>query len=187
MGTPSGLSSSSPSSSALASPLPSSAANYGSALQASVYAAQRLAAQRQEIFVEADSCPPNQACIHGPAQEHDGDRAAYVIYRSAGATATGPGPADCFVYVFQEGWGWHPLDGYCTQQLSASIGANNYTHTPDSCANVRENPGLAAKIIQCVPDHTPITVDGGPTWRDGQLWWHLTNRGWTVHDNLETP
>jgi hypothetical protein len=182
--TSSGLSSPSPTSSASAIPLPSPLANYGSALQASVYGAQKLAAQRHQVYVEGDTCPAERSCIHGPAQEHDGDRAAYVIYRSTGATGAGPGPYDCFVYVYQEGWGWHSLDGYCTQELSASIGATNYIATAGSCANIRETPALTAKVSQCLSDRTRVTIDGGPSWRDGHIWWHLTDRGWTAHDNI---
>jgi hypothetical protein len=134
--------------------------------------------------VAADACPSNNSCIHGPAQEHDGDRAAYVIYRSTGATGAGPGPYDCFTYVYQEGLGWHSLDGYCTQELSASIGGSNYIQTPGSCANIRDTPGLTGKVSQCLSNRTRVTIDGGPSWRDGHMWWHLTDRGWTAHDNI---
>lgn len=132
----------------------------------------------------ADTCPSSQSCIHGPAQEHDGTDAAYVVYRSTGATGSGPGPYDCFVYVFRNESGWHQLDGYCTQMLSASIGGTNYIGTTGSCANIRENPGLAGKVIKCLPFKSQINIDGGPRWIDGHMWWHLTDGGWTAHDNI---
>src|SRR3984893_6253163 len=168
----------------LPSPAPSISTTYASAVEASVGAAQPLAARRHQTYVAANACPSSNSCIHGPAQEHDGAGAAYFVYRSTGATAAGPGPYDCFVYVFQDPSGWPQLDGYCPAQVSASVGGTNYIETPGSCANVRENPGLSARVIKCLAWHTRITIDAGPTWTDGHMWWRLTGQGWTAHDNI---
>ncbi|MDQ6884412.1 MAG: hypothetical protein M3077_09300 [Candidatus Dormibacteraeota bacterium] len=162
----------------------SAAASYPSAQEASAAGAQTLAERRFEIFVAGDQCPPNQPCIHGPGHEYDGDHAAYTVYRATGATHAGPGPYDCFVYVFEDAAGWHPFDGYCTAQLSASVGGTNYIFTPGTCANVRERAGLQARVRDCLPMKTFVSIDDGPAWLDGYLWWHIAGQGWTVYQNL---
>ena len=153
-------------------------------MEASAAGGQNLAARRHETFVTSDSCPAGQSCIHGPAAEHDGADAAYVVYRATGATGAGSGPYDCFVYVYREGAGWHPYDGYCTQQISASIGGTEYIYTPGTCANIRNPAGLQAPVVDCLPHHQQVTIDQAPQWLDGHLWWHLASHGWTVHENL---
>jgi hypothetical protein len=135
-------------------------------------------------YVQASNCPPNQPCIYGDGPETDGDHAAYFSYAAGSGSSTGPGPSPCLVYVFEDSSGWKFLDGYCTQNLLATVGGSDSINTPGSCANLRNQPGVSGTIIRCIADQTIVKIDQGPTWLDGHLWWHVGAGGWIAHDNL---
>jgi hypothetical protein len=146
---------------------------------------KQLAAGLNETYVDASGCPQNgHPCIYGAGQETDGNHAAYFDYAAGSGSANGPGPYPCYVYVFQEVSGWHYLDGYCTQNLVLAVGGSDSIHTPGSCANVRDQPSLSGKVIRCLPDSTIASIDGGPTWQEARMWWHVTAGGWVAHDNF---
>lgn len=53
------------------------------------------------------------------------------------------------------------------------------------CVNVREGPGLAARVLVCLPDGYSITIGQGPIAADGRTWWQLQGfGGWAVADYL---
>jgi uncharacterized protein YraI len=52
------------------------------------------------------------------------------------------------------------------------------------CMNVREGPGMSAKILTCLTDGMSVTIAGGPVTADGHTWWKLDGLGWAVGDYL---
>lgn len=56
--------------------------------------------------------------------------------------------------------------------------------TGGDCLNVREGPGISAKVLTCVPDGRPVTIAQGPILADGRSWWRLDGIGWAVGDYL---
>lgn len=143
---------------------------------------RQFAASLHEIY-SPGGCP-NQPCIYGQGEETDGDHAAYFVYAAGSGDANGPGAAGCFIYLYSDTSGWHYLNGRCTQNTSAALGSPDNVRAPGSCANLRDSPGLSTRVIRCLPDGTQVTIDQGPTWRDGHLWWHVAEGGWVAHDFL---
>jgi hypothetical protein len=144
---------------------------------------QQFAASTGRIYVPGASCT-NRPCIYGQGDETDGDHAAYFVYAAGSGQANGPGPYGCYIYVYEDTTGWHYLNGYCTQNLVVALGGVTSVRTPGTCANLRDSPGLSSKVIRCLKDGVTVTIDGGPTWLDKHLWWHIDAGGWIAHDNL---
>jgi len=164
---------------------PTASASNASARQAATAGVIQLAARLNETYVAATSCPlTGHPCIYGQGDETDGVHAAYFNYGAGSGSSNGPGPHGCYVYVYEDGSGWHFLGGYCTQNLVLAVGGVNDVKTPGTCANLRDSPGLSSKVIRCLPDATQVEIDRGPTWLDGHLWWHVTAGGWLAHENL---
>lgn len=143
----------------------------------------KFASSTGRVYVPGASCP-NTPCIYGQGDEKDGNNAAYFAYQAGSGEANGPGPYGCYIYVYRDSYGWHYLNGRCTQNLVvANPGVASVT-TTGSCANLRESAGLSGRVIRCLIEGTTVTIDGGPTWLDNHLWWHVNAGGWIAHDNL---
>ena len=52
------------------------------------------------------------------------------------------------------------------------------------CLNVREEPSLQAKKVDCLPDGTQVTIVDGPVRADNRDWYRLEDSGWAVGDYL---
>src|SRR5438067_4144772 len=91
----------------------------------------------------------------------------------------------CWVYLYEDGSGWHFVDVQCAQAPGSlpRIEMDDLVKV-SGCANVRSEPGLQARIVACLPNGTTVHVVGGPVYRDGKLWWLLQGQGWVVHDSL---
>lgn len=54
-----------------------------------------------------------------------------------------------------------------------------------SCLNIREQPITDSKVKKCLPDGTPLHIDGGPTNSGIFTWWKIAEEnGWGVEDYL---
>ena len=128
------------------------------------------------------TCKPNVACL-SLAKQMVGQEAAAVIFSTAN-----PGGRQCAGYVYRSGGSWHFLDAACglPGQLSPLVGQTATVHVPSSCANVRDRGSLSGGVVTCLYDGTVVHIDGGPTYADGRLWWHLKH-GWLAHDFLKAP
>lgn len=48
------------------------------------------------------------------------------------------------------------------------------------CVNIREGPGLNAKVVRCLPDGARLRIVEGPSSADGMSWWRLEDLGWAA-------
>jgi N-acetylneuraminic acid mutarotase len=94
----------------------------------------------------------------------------------------GPGFA-LVVYVVHGPEGWHYLDARGTQSpgFVPTVG-DSLTLRLGGCANVRAAPSTSAQVATCLASGSTVTIDGGPNYGDGHLWWHLAGRGWMAHE-----
>ncbi len=150
------------------------------------------------------ACSAGQPClasaqVFGSADPTTGLNAAYVRVTTSGFW---PG-FTCYAYVHYESdaafhpatvptvYAWHfQLPVVCSQQSGYNpvLGAQDHVHTPGSCANVREGPGLSFRVLSCVPDGTVVRIDTVfPRYADGHIWWSINHQqGWMAHDSLVT-
>lgn len=68
-----------------------------------------------------------------------------------------------------------------------AVGADVVVAVDSECLQVRDQPGLAAVPIDCLDDGTPVTINAGPTDRDGLTWWRLAALGWVAGNWLRYP
>ncbi len=164
-----------------APPLPSPSSDFSDAPTAAIYEAQ-VGTGSVYVTGSFDRCPINHACVT-LGDEHDGRGAAYFV-AEAGSNSD---VISCGVYVFHDASGWHPLNTACGaypapgQTVSA-------TFMGSGCINVRANPGYTARIVDCLPVDTTVTIDAGPVFVQeavpsdagnlNRVWWHLVGRGW---------
>jgi len=127
-------------------------------------------------------CTTTAACLSVVGQTVGKDAAA-VVFSTASS-----GGRRCAGYVFHRDGSWHLLDAVCAlpDQLSPLLGRDATVHVPGSCANVRSDASLTARVVGCVYDGVAVLVDGGPVYADGHLWWH-EKLGWVAHDFLVGP
>ena len=52
------------------------------------------------------------------------------------------------------------------------------------CVNLREGPGMTARVLTCLPDGFTATIAQGPLVADNSAWWRLENWGWVAGDYL---
>jgi hypothetical protein len=166
-------------------PSPSSA--YPDAASAATYEAER-GTQAAGIVENIASCPRNQSCA-AIGQRHDGVRAAYFV----GNAGSNSDLHECAFYVFQGGSGWHPLNTACGSYPAPGRSATA-TFMGSGCINVRQGPGYANRILQCIPVDTRVDIDEGPVFEPeaapsdaanlNRVWWHLVGLGWMVHQYL---
>lgn len=111
---------------------------------------------------------------------------AGVLNGSYGQFPGGGLGAACWLFLYSDSTGWHVLNFACAQNPGYTPGsAGTGTHVYVSgCANYRSAPSLSAQVLGCLGNRTVVNVDGGPTYAEGHVWWHLTSRGWMAHDYL---
>jgi hypothetical protein len=111
-----------------------------------------------------------------------GDRAAYFQrgVRTCNPNEACPG-ANMWIYVAQDAAGWHYVDAEVAQNCMPAPGCQAPLQLT-GCANVRQAPSTSAAVVGCLGSGTTITIDGGPSYAEGHLWWHLTGQGWMWHD-----
>jgi hypothetical protein len=175
---------------ATGSPSPSASASgrYATAKDAAIAA---MVAKTGSTYKEDGLCPAGQSClskaqVFGNTDPASGFNAAYVQIGYGGSG----GGAACFVYVFYDAAGWHlypPI--VCGQQggLNPILGYTDQVQlTTGSCGNVREQPGLSAKIVACIKNGTTVTIDNvPPRYVDGHIWWSVNHQqGFMAHDVL---
>ncbi len=68
-----------------------------------------------------------------------------------------------------------------------AVGDDVVVAVDSECLQVRDQPGLAAVPIDCLDDGTPVTINAGPTDRDGLTWWRLAALGWVAGNWLRYP
>jgi hypothetical protein len=169
-------------------PPPSAGKTYASAREAAVATARSHAAAL--VVDSVVTCPVNRACV-SIGTEHDGTGSAYFN----GEGGTNGEVLACMTYVVHDPAGWRGVRSQCPAAFPA-VGRSGMVWlggvTAGSCgANVRSSPGPTGKVVACVQHHTPVSIDGGPTYvpmstTDG-IWWHLTGRGWMADNFLIFP
>jgi hypothetical protein len=98
------------------------------------------------------------------------------------------GTITCYSYVFYEAGAWHfttPVS--CELQPSSPWpGGSVRVNAGSSCANVRNAPGLSAKVVTCAKSGTSVLIDKVfPQYVDGHIWWSVNNsQGWMANDLL---
>ncbi len=147
------------------------------------YAAQRGAAHFNATLVkDSKNCPSAEgaACYVESTQSVSGDHAMYFL-DSIGFNPTG---AADIAYLYQDGSGWHWMDSLGTQMLFPSK-ETQIVQVDSGCANVHSGASTQSGVVACLKAGTQITVDDGPTYADGHIWWHVQEQhGWIAHDNL---
>jgi len=171
--------------------LPAAESSYPTAARAAGYYAQLRTGAR--LVKDQASCPANIACVWLGA-ERDGTAAAYF-------PATAGSNQDlyaCASYLFHDDTGWKDLDFQCNPVSTPfpAVGASGRLALgmgETGCINAHSAPGLTARVLVCLPEGTPVTIDQGPQYvplsdpnADLQIeyWWHVANQGWIVHRYL---
>jgi hypothetical protein len=176
-----------PSAAPFATPMPTPARSYADAMGAARYAGWTGTGATLVVTGDASQCPVNEACV-ALQDQHAGTRAAYVVARAGSNNDL----TTCGIYVYQDSAGWHPLNTSCGN-YPAPGKTVHASFMGSGCINVRANPGSSAKIVNCLPVDTRVTIDGGPVYvadssaSNNELWWHLTGEGWMAHQFLVHP
>ena len=110
---------------------------------------------------------------------------AGTFYGSFG-TMGGGGGAGCWVYLYEDGAGWHFDSARCAQATGSTPGVQSLVWV-SGCANVRAAPGTSADVLDCLKGGTIVDVDSAPVYADARIWWHLAGRGWMAHEFLIEP
>jgi hypothetical protein len=137
------------------------------------------------------ACPATATKCLTIQSQVDGDHAAYFRARLGSSKSS----AACFIYTIRDATGWHFLDMACAGPESGvswpDVGEFDYVFVAaGSCANVRDSPGLAGKVVACLRGGTTVTIDAGPNYvvepppSVSHLWWHIQGKGWMAHDFL---
>jgi hypothetical protein len=145
--------------------------------------------------IEADyGWPDWSACVNGqqcyevgsPSRAMVGTNAG-TFYGIYGQYPGGGLGSPCWVFLFEDAGGWHYVNAGCAQARGYVPGPGDRVFVNPGCANVRDAPGLSAKVLACLNNGTVVDVDGAPTFVDGHIWWHLAGHGWMAHDFLVAP
>jgi hypothetical protein len=138
--------------------------------------------------IPAPFAPPDGLPLEGIALPPDGTANQYacaavcrVTLRSTTTAAAGlPGPAPVPAFA-----GPAPAPATATgPAVPLRTGVVARVATDGDCLNVRAAPGIAARVLTCLADGTPVTVAQGPRQADGRAWWLLEGLGWAVGDYL---
>lgn len=156
--------------------------------QAAIYFAQQRTSAR---YVNSSSdCQVNLSCLWftGDRTGHD---AAYFVAQAGtnGLFRT------CTVYLTRTNSGWQYFDSNCRRVATAfpAVGSSGQVvigFFGTGCISVRTTPGLSAKVVECLPENTDVTIDDGPYYlpesSDPSLtyWWHIADKGWVVNRYL---
>ena len=130
----------------------------------------------------SSSCAGTTPCLSITGKTVGQDAAAYVF-----STAKSGG-RQCAGYVYQAANAWHQLSALCglPGQVAPLVGRDAKVHVPGNCANVRSSASRQGGVVACLYDGTSVHVDGGPTYADSLMWWHVT-KGWMAQDFLAAP
>lgn len=144
------------------------------------------AAEADLGVTDGGACRNGQTCfwVGDPPRAMVGVHAG-TFYGSIHAYPEGGG-AGCWVYLYEDDTGWHFNSVRCAQATGSTPGLQSLVWVT-GCANVRETPSLAAKVLDCLPGGTQVDVDSAPVYADGHIWWHLAQRGWMAHEFLIEP
>jgi hypothetical protein len=139
--------------------------------------------------------------------EQDGQSAANstVVAGSNGITQK------CAIYLVSTPSGWQGLggdvgiDSVCSPTGAPFPGLGEHGQIQmglgqTGCVNVHSTPSLSARVVGCLPDGSPVVVDGGPAYVPASpplpsidlalatldYWWHIAGQGWVVHAYLLT-
>lgn len=107
-----------------------------------------------------------------------------VVYYTAGAYATDGTP---YLFVGKQSDGsWETVYFDDVSRALGSIGPNTPVKVMGSndCLNVREQPSLLGRKLDCLKDGTTAVIEGEPVYADGYVWFHLRGRGWAVANYL---
>jgi hypothetical protein len=137
-------------------------------------------------FKDSASCSGSDLCfqVGNPSRAMVGTNAG--SFYGAEHSASGPGGAGCWVFLFEDSNGWHYVNGACAQSEGYVPGVGDRVFVT-GCANFRAAPGLSAKVLGCLGNGTIVNVDSAPVYKDAHIWWHLAGRGWMAHDFLVAP
>ncbi len=146
----------------------------------------RPAAESDLGLKDWSTCARQENCfqVGNPSRAMVGTNAG-TFYGQQGCPA-GCGGAGCWVFLYEDVTGWHYVNARCSQSPGYSPGTGDRVFVSD-CANVRDAPGLASRVIACLPNGTFVDVDSAPVYADGHIWWHLASQGWMAHDFLVAP
>lgn len=130
----------------------------------------------------SSSCQAAGACLTMTGQTF-GQSAAAILFSS-----TRSGAQQCVGYVAQSSNAWQLVSADCAApgQVAPLLGQTATVHVSGSCVNVRDRPSLQGGVLSCFSNGSAVHVDGGPTFADGLLWWHVT-KGWISHTFLVAP
>ena len=180
--------SSQPSSSPLASisPIPPNASRYDSAIDAGIAGVE----SKTGVTYTGGTCNTAESCLGTPEVfgnlNAGGNDTGYVeiVY-------SGPPTTTCYAYVIFASGGWHYTQPVvCPQQSGYNpvLGGQDHVNAPGTCANVRSNHALSAKVVTCLKHGTVVSIDpDNPFYADGHIWWSINgHQGWMVHDALIT-
>jgi len=147
--------------------------------------AGKAPAERDLGLPDWSSCSPAQACLR--IREASG-----LIGVDAGtvqadrACPAGCAEQGCLIFLYSDASGWHYVDAGCAQTAGSLPGPGDRVRVV-GCANVRNRPGLASVILDCLSNGTRVDVDSAPAYVEGRIWWHLRGLGWMAHDFLLAP
>lgn len=172
--------------------LPMPPDSFTDATLAADYFAQSATGGR--LVMSPSSCSTNIACVWFTGNV-TGTAAVYF----AGEAGSNSALQSCAFYLVSFMSAWHTLDWRCRDGSTpfpavSSTGAVQFLFGETGCVNVRAAPSTSAKVVQCLPPGTAVTIDGGPVYAPPartafqvsflDLWWHLAGRGWMVHQYL---
>lgn len=143
-------------------------------------------AERDLQLGDGASCRSDQSCLFTDKATGTMGVQAGFFQAPAGCPA-GCGGAGCYVFLYQQVGSWHYVNAMCVQAPGLVPGPESLVYVSGGCANVRATPGTSGKVVACLPDQTHVSVEGGPLYADGKIWWHLKDRGWMAHDFLVAP
>lgn len=157
-------------------------ADAGKGKGSSPQAAAIAAVEAKTGLKYSSQCATATACL-SIADQTIGKDAAAIVFVTAQS-----GGRQCVAYVYHKSGGWHLQDAACALpgQISPLVGREAIVHVPGSCANVRDDASLAARVVTCLRDGTTVHVVGGPIYADDFMWWR-TDKGWMAHDFLVAP
>ena len=153
-----------------------------------MYAAALPTFESQFGWPDWSRCSNGQHCFKTtqPARVMVGTNAG-AFAGSDGQYPDGGYGSYCVLFLYQDGAGWHYVNGGCIQSQGYLPGQSDRVFVSSGCANVRATPSTSGSVVSCLSNLTVVDVDSAPTYADGHIWWHLANRGWMAHDFLVAP
>jgi hypothetical protein len=160
--------------------------------EAAMIAVGRPAIEAAFNLADWSVCSGTSACfkIGDPPRGMVGTRAGTLF----GQEGQGPGVgcsspcygSGCWIFLAQDTTSWHYVDAVCTQDSGYLPSLNSHVFA-SGCADAHAQATIESKVMACVPGGSVVSVDRGPVYADGQLWWHLAGQGWMTHQYLVNP